>query len=69
MQYRTKDGDVLDQICTHHYGAGNFDLQDVLEANRELATFGPVLPSGVVLELPAVIQTPDRSDATIRLWS
>ncbi len=52
MKYRTIKGDVLDAICTKHYGLGAFDLAKVYEANMGLAAYGPVLSSGLVIELP-----------------
>ena len=67
MKYRTKDGDVLDAICDAHYGDTPYALADVLDANPGLAARGPVLPSGIVIELP-IIAAPVAAPATIRLW-
>ncbi|MGD9918611.1 MAG: tail protein X [Paenirhodobacter sp.] len=66
MKYRTKDGDVLDAICLAHYGS-NAHVPAVLEANRGLAALGAVMPSGIVIELPAVEDATDVV-ATVRLW-
>ncbi len=52
MKYRTVKGDILDAICTEHYGLGAFDLAKVYAANMGLAQLGPVLPAGVMIELP-----------------
>lgn len=65
MKYRTKQGDVLDLICHRHYGADAYDLAAVLEANRGLADRGPILPAGVIIDLPD-LATPAKT--TIRLW-
>lgn len=69
MQYRTKDGDVLDAICDRHYGAGNYRVEDVSEANRNLASIGPVLPSGIVIELPELAEIAAAPTDIVRLWS
>lgn len=65
MIYRTKDGDVLDLICHKYYGDAPCSVEAVYEANRGLADLGPVLPAGVLIELPAA--QPIEA-APIRLW-
>lgn len=52
--YQTRNGDVLDHICFDHYGAAavNQSVAAVLEANRGLADYGPVLPAGIIITLP-----------------
>jgi len=52
MKYRANQGDVLDAICTRHYGHRAFDLSKVYAANIGLASLGPVLPTGHEVELP-----------------
>lgn len=37
MIYRTKDGDVLDQLCARHYGDTPYRVEDVIAANPGLA--------------------------------
>lgn len=64
--YRTKEGDVLDAICWRHYG-NESSLERVLAANRGLADYGPVLPSNLVILLPAM-PAPEVNDV-ITLWS
>ena len=66
MKYRTREGDVLDEICWRYYGSESA-VKAVLEANPRLADLGAVLPSGVLLELPD-IPRPDRRIDTVRLW-
>lgn len=67
MRYRTKDGDAVDAICWRHYGEQSGAVEVVLEANPGLADIGPVLPAGIIIELPelppAVQELP-----TVRLW-
>ena len=66
--YRTRDGDVLDAICWRHYGSVTA-VAAVLEANRELAGYGPALPAGVLIELPPLAESDTLSDVpTVRLW-
>lgn len=68
MQYRTRDGDVLDAICWAYYGRVDV-VPAVLEANRDLARLGPVLPAGVLIELPALAQSDSVSDTpSVHLW-
>ncbi len=52
MKYRTKDGDVLNAICAKHYGDTPHLVEDVIAANPGLAALGPVLHSGLIIELP-----------------
>jgi phage tail protein X len=65
--YRTRDGDMLDVICKSWYGESSRYTEAVLEANPGLADLGPVLPSGVVIELP---EFPGLSvkPGSVRLW-
>jgi phage tail protein X len=63
--WRTNDGDMLDAICSSHYGT-EAQVAAVLEANRGLAALGPVYPAGVLITLP-VIASPAEA-GQIRLW-
>lgn len=65
-QYRTKDGDTVDLICWHIYGATSGIVEQVLNANPGLATLGPVLPLGTLVTLPEVSQ-PDSIDQ-VGVW-
>lgn len=66
MKYRTKDGDVLDAICLGHYGTDAV-VPTVLAANPGLAALGPILSSGLLIELPD-IEVTAKAAATVRLW-
>jgi phage tail protein X len=68
MKYRTKDGDVLDLICHHHYGDAPHSVEKVYAANPGLARHGPVLPSGLIVFLPPADETATKP-AVVRLWS
>lgn len=67
-QYRTKDGDVIDQICFEHYGQTADVTEAVMKLNAHLLAYGDHLPSGLIVQLPAVeIQETPQSDS-INLW-
>ncbi|MEQ9132642.1 MAG: tail protein X [Salinisphaeraceae bacterium] len=67
--YRTKAGDMVDEICWLHYGRSRGTMEIVLEANPGLAAYGPVLPAGVVITLP-VVEAPDaKLDPVKNPWS
>ena len=68
MRYRTKDGDMLDWICWRHYGQQAGAVEAVLKANPGLSEAGPLLPAGLVIELPELPQ-PNQSIDTVRLWN
>ncbi|WP_373369248.1 tail protein X, partial [Corynebacterium parakroppenstedtii] len=42
-KYITKTGDMLDDICYQYYGTESVTFK-VLEANRDLADLGEILP-------------------------
>jgi phage tail protein X len=65
--YYTKDGDTLDTICHRHYGASSGYVEAVLEANRNLAAQGAILPSGMMILLPDLPELKPYK-ATLRLW-
>ncbi len=64
-KYITKNGDMLDHICYKYYGTTEL-TNKVLEANRELAKLGAVLPSGVTIELPEIEKPTAKRKVT--LW-
>ena len=68
MRYRTKEGDMLDWICWRHYGQQAGAVEAVLKANSGLSEAGPLLPAGLVIELPELPQ-PNQSIDTVRLWN
>ncbi len=67
MQYRTRDGDMLDWICWRHYGRQAGAVEAVLEVNPGLSDAGPILPAGLVIALPELPQ-PGQTVDTVRLW-
>jgi len=66
-QYRTRDGDMLDAICSRFYGNEQDVTEQVLAANPGLADVGPILPAGLILTLP-VQTSPETVKDTVRLW-
>ena len=66
MQYRTKNGDMLDWICWKHYGQETGTVELVLTANPGLAAHGPKLPGGVLINLPKI--TVIEKEKPVRLW-
>ena len=63
--YRTVDGDMIDEICKRHYGREDMVVA-IYEVNPGLASLGPVLPKGILIELPDQPEKPLRTP--IRLW-
>jgi phage tail protein X len=53
IAYSTSDGDTLEFVAWKHYGtqAGQV-VERVLAANPGLADRGPLLPAGVLINLP-----------------
>lgn len=52
IQYRCKEGDMLDEICHHYYGRTAGAVEQVLAANPGLAQLGPEPPIGTLIHLP-----------------
>jgi phage tail protein X len=68
MDYVTRQNDILDDVVFRYYGdLTGRAVERVLEANRGLADFGPVLPAGVTISLPdQPVETPENN--LTRLW-
>ena len=66
IQYRTKEGDVLDEICYSYYGSSQA-IHAVLEANPGLAENGTVFEAGVEIILPDY-SAEEEEDEDV-LWS
>ncbi|MGL5286168.1 MAG: tail protein X [Aeromonas sp.] len=63
-EYETMHREMLDEIVYRHYG-NHQPMQLVLEANPGLARLGPVLPDGLIINLPP---KPVEQKQTIKLW-
>ncbi|HYN76918.1 MAG TPA: tail protein X [Lamprocystis sp. (in: g-proteobacteria)] len=67
--YRTRDDDVLDDLCWRHYGTQSGPVEVVLDANPGLADLGPIYPAGVLIILPDLpAQTAPVASPPVRLW-
>ena len=65
--YITKGGDTADYIAWKYYGnQGAGTVEALLDANKGLADRGPVLPAGLVINLPE-ITTPATTQG-VKLW-
>ena len=64
---RTIDGDMLDVICLSHYGHAHRYVEAVLNANPGLADQGAVLPAGIIIVLPDLIEL-NHQEVAVRLW-
>ena len=66
MQLRSLQGDPLDLILFRHYGYTAGITEQVLNLNPGLATLGPILPTGTLINMPA---TPTQAEQPlIQLW-
>ena len=63
----TQQGDVLDAICTQHYGYVIGAIERVLEANPWLAETTGTLPTGLIIQLPDLQPSPQKD--IVRIWS
>lgn len=66
--YTTLDGDMLDQICVHHYGLelASSALIAVLDANAGLADAGAIYSAGLTIVLPEIVAEVKTSEWS--LW-
>ena len=70
MTYTTRQDDMLDDIVSRYYGeTANGLVEKVLEANSGLAAYGPVLPAGLEITLPAKSAAAPTKASLKRLWS
>lgn len=68
MDYLTRQNDLLDDVCHRYYGdTDNRIVETVLEANRGLADYGPVLPAGLRIVLPDRVPSQETSQLQT-LW-
>jgi phage tail protein X len=66
-QYLTKEGDMLDEIAYRYYGSTtNKVVENIIDANFNISNYGPILPSGILIELPEIKQTVEKRK--VKLW-
>jgi phage tail protein X len=64
---RANQNDTVDALCWRHYGRTAGLTEAVLEANPGLADHGPILPQGLVVNMPEVqASAPQRQ--MVNLW-
>ncbi|MDN4056329.1 tail protein X [Massilia sp. YIM B02763] len=52
MEVRAQQGDTVDALCWRHFGRTAGIVEQVLEMNAGLADYGPILPHGLVVQMP-----------------
>ena len=65
--YVTRQFDEIDAICWQYYGRTEQTVEPVLAANPGLSDLLPVLPQGLVIELPDLPAPTTRT--VLRIWS
>ncbi|QBQ12806.1 MULTISPECIES: tail protein X [unclassified Pseudomonas] len=65
---RANQNDTVDALCWRHYGRTAGVTEAVLEANPGLAEHGPILPQGLVVNMPEV-QTSAPQRQMVNLWN
>ena len=64
---RANQNDTVDVLCWRFYGRTAGVTEAVLEANPGLADHGPILPQGLVVNMPEV-QTSAPQRQMVNLW-
>ena len=67
MQVRSLQGDTVDVLCWRHLGVTSGAVEQTYAKNPGLASLGPVLPSGTLVELPEA-NTQSVKQTTVQLW-
>ena len=65
---RTNQNDTVDSLCWRFYGRTAGVTEAVLEANPGLADHGPILPQGLVVNMPEA-QTTAPQRQMVQLWN
>lgn len=65
---RTNQDDTVDALCWRFYGRTAGVTEAVLEANPGLADHGPILPQGLVVNMPEA-QTSAPQRQMVQLWN
>lgn len=63
----TQQGDILDALCSQHYGYVVGAMEPVLETTPWLTEFAGWLPAGLVIQLPELQTSPQKD--IVRIWS
>ena len=62
----TATNDALDLICARHYGRQAGAVEQVLEANPDIAAVAHRLPVGLEITLPDIVTSGIQQ--TVKLW-
>lgn len=65
---KTKDGDVIDQLCFDHYGQTAGVTESVIRANPDLLSYGTHLPAGLTVKLPTLTVQSTQQQTAVNLW-
>lgn len=68
MQIIAHQGDTVDAICYRHFGQTRGITEQVLLLNPGLASYGPVLPMGITVQLPDQVNTTPAASQLVNLW-
>lgn len=69
MMVRALQGETVDALCWRTLGRTRGVVETVLDLNRDLAQYGPILPHGLLVELPdEVPQAAQSSAERLQLW-
>ncbi|WP_413791966.1 MULTISPECIES: tail protein X [unclassified Pseudomonas] len=64
---RAVQNDTVDALCWRHYGRTAGVTEAVLNTNPGLASYGPILPQGLAVQMPEV-QTIAPQRQMVNLW-
>lgn len=65
---RTNQNETVDALCWRFYGRTAGVTEAVLEANPGLADYGPILPQGLIVNMPEA-QTSAPQRQMVQLWN
>lgn len=65
---RTNQNETVDALCWRFYGRTAGVTEAVLDANHGLADHGPILPQGLVVNMPEA-QTSAPQRQMVQLWN
>ncbi|KVP62193.1 tail protein X [Burkholderia ubonensis] len=69
MMVRALQGETIDALCWRVLGRTRGVVEAVLDLNRDLVQYGPVLPHGLLVELPDEVPQAAQSGAErLQLW-
>lgn len=67
VSVRAHQNDTVDNLCWRYYGRTAGVTEAVLEANPGLADNGPILPQGLIVNMPEA-QTSAPQRQMVNLW-